>query len=162
MATVPRLRADRLKRARTRAKLSRSDLARKIGLLTDDLPQDPRERDNVLSAARIRIRQWEIGAEQPRPRMLQALADALSVPTLWLLEGDQQHPTLAALRLKAGMSLTAMCEATGVAYGTYYRLETGQRVSLPATDVIASIAAALQTTTEDVVAAIRNTRSGMH
>jgi Predicted transcriptional regulators len=72
-----------------------------------------------------RISAWERGIEQPGPVYIPLLAAALGVDPFELLVGGRAQPTLQTLRLAAGLSLTALAEASGVSYSRCQRFEQG-------------------------------------
>src|SRR4051794_36722947 len=52
-----------------------------------------------------RIRLWELGLEQPQPRLVPRLARALGLSPWELLNADEKAPSLADLRVAAGLTL---------------------------------------------------------
>lgn len=79
-----------------------------------------------------RISRWELGTSVPRPDFLVKLAAALEIPTLQLIRLDGSVADLRALRLKAGLSVSAVAAAAKVAVPTYYVWERGRGSHLPA------------------------------
>lgn len=90
-----------------------------------------------------RVSEWERGDLHPHPRHLLALARALDVAPLALLDCDPQDPPLTALRLAAGLTLRDVEERAGVPYASYRRLESGLNRRGPTAAVLDALAAAL-------------------
>ena len=109
-------------------------------------------------AGRLRVGQWERGLEQPQPRYIPRLAAALHLDALELLDVDAQKPPLQALRLAAGLTLTEVAAATGMAYSTYYRLENGLVRANPHPETTDAVAHALGRGTTDILRAIAQAR----
>ncbi|WNV75298.1 helix-turn-helix transcriptional regulator [Geodermatophilus sp. DSM 44513] len=137
----PLLRSDRLLEARKAAGMTREDLARTLGL---------------SGPARVRV--WELGLERPRPRFVPRLAAALGVEPLHLLDADPQDPSLAALRVAAGLATNEM-GAPGLSVMTYARLEDGRPGTEPSPGVVIAVAEVLGVAATRVEAAIRRSRS---
>src|SRR3954466_11401290 len=110
----------------------------------------------LSSPARIRV--WETGLERPRPRFVPRLAVALGVDPLYLLDVHLDDPSLAALRLAAGLA-TNEVTAPGLSVMTYVRLEDGRPGADPSVKVIAAIADVLGVDGSRVEAAVRRSRS---
>lgn len=106
--------------ARQAAGLSRRDVADRLGVSQPD-----------------RIRIWEEGLEEPRPPMIPRLAGLVAMDSMSLLSGTGEPPSLAALRLAAGLSRAdVVAAATTLTTMTYHRLDTGtgaRRLPDPAT-----------------------------
>jgi hypothetical protein len=102
---------------------------------------------------------WERGAEQPRPRFVPALAAALELEPLELLDVDPADPPLSALRLAAGLSLPDMQRVAAVPVMTYQRLERGIGSAQPRDDTVGAVATALGVTPDHVRAAIGRARN---
>jgi hypothetical protein len=103
----------------------------------------------------LRISLWERGSEQPRPRFVPALAAALGVEPLELLDVNPTDPPLWALRLAAGRSLPGMQAAAGLPVMMYQRLERGVGSTEPRPGTVEAVATALGVSPERVRAAIR-------
>lgn len=130
---VPRFRGDRLAAAREAAGLSRSQLAATVGLAASD-----------------RVRVWETGVDQPVPRLIPQLAAAVHVSVWDLLDAEPEQPSLAALRLAAGLSLEEMCAASGLSFSKYRRLERGIGIQVPDETAIAQVSQTLGVPAEQV------------
>lgn len=137
----PRFRGDRLADARRRNGLSQADLARVVG-----------------AAGRERISQWERGFERPQPRQLRAVADALGIDPLELMDVDVEARTLRDIRVAAGLSLREAQEIVGLPYTTYYRLESGAGVARPSEQSIRDVATALAVSEAVVRSAVERSR----
>lgn len=95
--------ASRLHQLRTARGWSMSRLARAGGL-----------RPNQIGM-------WEAGIYQPSPPSLRALARALDVDPLTLINGgDPQHPVLHHLRIRAGLSRPDLARRLGVSRATIH------------------------------------------
>ena len=114
--------------------------------------------DGVGVALQARISQWERGVEQPSARFVAALADALHVTPLEILNVDISDPPLSALRLAAGLSMADVVRIAGIPYATYNRIENGKVRSEPAAELLISLASALSVTTECVRLSISRAR----
>lgn len=136
-----RLRGDRMAELRRAAGLRQSDLAAQLGTLDR------------------RVGEWERGEQQPRPHYLVALAAALDVDPLELLDVDLAAPPLLALRLAAGMTLRELAEASGIPFSSYRRFERGVGRAAPGGDVVAALASALGVTPQQVQRAAACSRS---
>jgi transcriptional regulator with XRE-family HTH domain len=122
------------------ANLSRDDIARALGL---------------SSPARVRL--WESGLENPRPRLVPAMASLLKIEPLDLFDVDPDDPPLAALRLAAGRPTTDMA-VPGMSVMTYVRMEDGRSSSEPQAEVVSNLAALLRVEEPVVRSAIRRSR----
>ncbi len=120
-----RLRGDRMAELRKAAGLRQGDLAAQLGT-----------RDR-------RVGEWERGEQQPRPQYLLAIAAALNVAPLELLDVDPQDPPLLALRLAAGLTLRELAAASGIPFSSYQRLELGISRGEPSAAAAAALASAL-------------------
>lgn len=127
-----RLRGARLAALRRAAGLVQSDLAVHLGTVDR------------------RVGEWERGEQQPRPHYLVAIAAALDVDPLELLDVDPQDPPLLALRLAAGMTLRELAEASGIPFSSYRRFERGVGRAAPGGDVVDALASALGVTPQQV------------
>ena len=135
----PRFRGDRLRAAREAAGLTRKDLTLALGL-----------------SSPLRISQWEREFERPQPRYVPALAAALNVEPLHLLDVDPQDPPLAAIRIAAGKNITEM-RADGMSFMTYQRIEDARPGVDISESVIAVIGDLLTIDRASVDAAVRRT-----
>jgi transcriptional regulator with XRE-family HTH domain len=115
----------RLRAARERAGLTQSALA---------------EAAQVQPTA---IAQWETGRRVPQVDTVRALADALRLAPVDLLDVDPDHdPTLQQLRAGGGLSQAQAAAAAGLPRTTYSMIERGENVTLSPADATA-IAGAL-------------------
>ena len=135
-----RLRGDRVAELRKAAGLLQTDLAAELGT-----------RDR-------RVGEWERGEQQPQPRSVPALAAALQVDPLELLDVDPDDPPLLALRLAAGLTLTEVVDASAVPYSTYRRLEGGLVRGEPVAAVVKALAPVLQVTVAKLLRALQRSR----
>lgn len=126
-----------LRAAREKAGLTQHELARVVG-----------------AAGGERISRWELGTSVPRPDFLVKLAKALEIPTLRLIRLDGDVADLRALRLKAGLSVSAVAAAAKVAVPTYYAWEQGRGTHLPAAGSLEPMAHVLGEPVGVVAAAI--------
>jgi transcriptional regulator with XRE-family HTH domain len=115
--------------------------------------------DAIGVSSGLRISMWERGAEQPRPRFVPALAAALELVPLELLDVDPADPPLSALRLAAGLSLPDIQAVAAVPVMTYQRLERGIGSAEPREDIVRAVATALGVTPDRVRAAIDRART---
>lgn len=79
---------DRIRKAREHAGLTQSALAEALGVAAGT------------------IQRWEKGALNPRPKALEALAEATGVSLDWLLQGDSASPSEAPSTLPDRIVLT--------------------------------------------------------
>ncbi|MBM0127339.1 helix-turn-helix domain-containing protein [Pimelobacter simplex] len=107
----------------------------------------------VGAAGGERISRWELGTSVPRPDFLVKLAKALDIPALRLIRFDGDVADLKALRLKAGLSASAVAAAANVAVPTYYAWEQGRWTVRPGTASLAPMAHLLGESVEVVTAA---------
>lgn len=105
---LPRFRGDRLLEAREAAGLSREAVTLALGLSTP-----------------LRIKMWEAGFERLQTRFIPALAAAVNVEPLVLLDVDPDDPPLAALRIAAGI-VTGRMGTAGMSVMSYQRIESGR------------------------------------
>ncbi|NHA01183.1 helix-turn-helix domain-containing protein [Nocardioides sp. W3-2-3] len=125
-----------LRAARESAGLTQHELARVVG-----------------AAGGERISRWELGTSVPRPDFLVKLAKALDIPTLRLIHLDGEVADLKALRLQAGLTVSALAAATNVAMPTYYAWEQGRWTRRPGPDTLEPMARALGEPIDAVAAA---------
>lgn len=107
----------------------------------------------VGAAGGERISRWELGISAPRPDFLVKLAKALDIPALRLIRFDGDVADLKALRLKAGLSASAVAAAANVAVPTYYAWEQGRWTIRPEAASIEPMARILGESVEVVTAA---------
>lgn len=129
-----------------------AELRKAVGLLQTDLAEQLGTRDR-------RVSEWERGEQQPHPRHLVAIAQALAVEPLSLLDVDQQDPPVLALRLAAGLTLQELSEASGVPQTSYLRLETGVSRGQAPDAVLQALAAALGVPREQLHRAVVRSRA---
>jgi transcriptional regulator with XRE-family HTH domain len=96
-----------LQRLRWEAGLTRSEVARRVGVW-----------DSASVAA------WERGRHQPAPANVPLLAAALRVEPLDLFEVTD-IPSLSVLRRAAGLTLTQLAAKAGLSYARCQRIENG-------------------------------------
>jgi len=130
-----------LRAARESAGLTQHELARVVG-----------------AAGGERISRWELGTSVPRPDFLVKLAKALDIPTLRLIHLDGEVADLKALRLQAGLTVSALAAATNVAMPTYYAWEQGRWTRRPGTETLEPMARALGEPIDAVAAAFDESR----
>lgn len=133
---APRFRRELLAELRERAGLTRTELARRVGVASGE-----------------RIGSWERGIDQPSAPYLPRLAQALGVEPIELLDVDVKAPTFTALRYVAGLTIEDLAKAVGVRYGVMQRIDRG--VVEPPDDLVKRLAAALGFKPAQVVAAHR-------
>lgn len=129
-----------------------AELRRAAGLLQTDLAEQLGTRDR-------RVSEWERGEQQPRPRHLVAIARALSVEPLSLLDVDQQDPPVLALRLAAGLTIEELSRVSGVPRTTYLRLEAGVGRSEAPENVLQALASGLRVPQRQLRRALRRSRA---
>lgn len=129
-----------------------AELRKALGLLQTELAEQLGTRDR-------RVGEWERGEQQPQPRHLVALARALAVDPLSLLDVDQQDPPVLALRLASGLTLKELAETSGVPQTTYLRLETGVGRSATPVTVLEPLAAVLGVTRARLHRAVVHSRA---
>lgn len=115
-----------LRAARERLGLTQHQLARQVGV-----------------AGGERISRWELGLDEPRPHLLARLARILNTPALDLLDVDDAHRDLKALRYCAGLSVTDLAATVHVSARSYTRWESGTWVRPPSEHNLRAIARAL-------------------
>jgi transcriptional regulator with XRE-family HTH domain len=130
-----------LRAARESAGLTQHELARVVG-----------------AAGGERISRWELGTSVPRPDFLVKLAKALDIPTLRLVHLDGDVADLKALRLQAGLTVSALAAASNVAMPTYYAWEQGRWTRRPGVETLEPMARALGEPIDAVVAAFDEAR----
>jgi transcriptional regulator with XRE-family HTH domain len=130
----------RLAAARLAAGMTQEQLARSIG------------------SDQTRVSEWERGLFSPRPEQVPALAAAVGVNPLQLLDIQPEGPELEALRLAAGLSLQAIAAAVGTSVSRYRRMERGERLQAPPEDLIDRLSSVLAVPSGTVRAAIEVAR----
>lgn len=131
-----------LRQARLNAGLTMSEVAEVVG---------------VADGARIGA--WEHGLEQPHPRFIPKLAKVLNLPVMALLMGKGLTPSLADLRLTKGLTLTELASSAGIPRTTCHRLEQGVRTRAPDQATLSALAAALDSSSDAVLAAVARARA---
>ncbi len=132
-----RLRGDELAALRRQAGFSQVELASSLGV------------------SNTRVSEWERGdVSRPHPRQLLAIADAVGVDALRLLDCDPTDPPLLALRLRAGLSLHEVAERTALPYSNYRRLEQGLRRRVLPQTMLEALAVAFGVSAGEVQRAI--------
>lgn len=105
------------------------------------------------------VKEWESGRRVPQVDTVAALARALHVTPLDLLDHDaDQALTLKQLRAAAGLSQQRTAELAGLLRTTYSQIERGETVTLSADDA-AAIGRALNVDPDEVRAARTSSRA---
>ncbi len=130
-----------LEAARTALGFSHGELAERIG------------------AAPSQVWQWERRNGRPPVRYAARLALILNLPAEDLLAGPVVPPTLAELRLDAGVSIPGIFAATGVQPRLYRSLENGTAATAPKETVLLALAALLGVAPQEVRAAVEQSRA---
>lgn len=131
----------RLRSARAAASLTRGALAAAANVHEDEL------------------KKWETGRRVPQVDTVAALARALNISPLALLDrGADQALTLQQLRTVAGLSQQRTAELSGLLRTTYSQIERGETVTLSEPDA-AAIGRAFGADTAEVLAAQAASRS---
>jgi HTH-type transcriptional regulator, cell division transcriptional repressor len=126
----------KLAAARLAAGMTQEQLARSIG------------------SDQTRVSEWERGLFSPRPEQVPALAVAVGVKSLELLDIQAEGPDLEAFRLAAGLSLQAIAAALETSVSRYRRMERGERLEPPPEDLVERLADVLSLTSSAVRMAI--------
>jgi transcriptional regulator with XRE-family HTH domain len=128
---------------------------------------DPRRLRDARTAARLtqtalaeaadvplqQVKEWEAGRRVPQVDNLAALARALQVSPLDLLDRDADRDlTLQELRAAAGLTQQQAASRAGLLRTTYSQIERGETVGVSPADATA-IGAALAVAEADVLAA---------
>ena len=92
-------------------------------------------------------------------RYLPAMAAALHMEALSLLDVDEQDPPLSALRMAAGLTVPEVVEASGIPYTTYYRVESGGVRGEPPTRLTKAVAHALRISPARLELAVARSRA---
>jgi len=104
----------------------------------------------LVGVDRQRVWAWESGRATPGPSRLLVLAAAVGVDPLQLLRLDPDHPPLAGLRLRAGLTRTQLAKRAGLPRSTVDRLDRqGRRSALPA-EMADQLASALGVSADEV------------
>lgn len=104
-----------LRDARRRASLTQHDVARRVGV-----------------AGGERISRWELGTSEPRPSVLRRLAEVYGVGVDDLLTvAARQRLDVRRLRLRAGLSVRELAEASHMSVASLKRWENGQIARTP-------------------------------
>lgn len=119
-------------------------------------------RGALAAAAEVHeneVKEWESGRRVPQVVAVAALARALHISPLDLLDRDGDRDlTLQELRATAGLTQQRAAEAAGLLRTTYSQLERGETVILSPADA-AAIAGALGTDPDRVRAAHASSRA---
>lgn len=116
-----------LRDARVRANLTQHDAARRVGV-----------------AGGERISRWELGTSEPRPSVLRRLAEVYGVGVDDLLTVEaRQRLDVRRLRLRAGLSVRELAEASHMSVASLKRWEKGQIVRNPNPDALEPVAQSL-------------------
>jgi transcriptional regulator with XRE-family HTH domain len=107
-----------------------------------------------IGSDQARVSEWERGLFSPRPGQVPALAGAVGVDPLQLLDIDSQGPELEALRLAAGLSLQTIAAAVGTSVSRYRRIERGARLEDPPGELVERLASVLSVPPGTVRAAV--------
>lgn len=111
----------------------------------------------LTGQARPNLIAWEQGRHRPTPRLLVALAQALDLDPLELLDVTEDTATLPDLRGRAGLATVDVAEHLGVHPTTYRRLERG--LAPLTADTAATLAALFGTTPNRIIDAYRLARA---
>jgi len=106
-----------------------------------------------------RVGAWEHGLEQPHPSFIPKLAKAVSLPATALLVGKGMKPGLADLRLAKGLTITELAANAGIPRTRCHRLEQGIGTRTPDKATLSALSSALDSTSDDVLAAIARVRA---
>lgn len=129
--------AGKTRQARLKIGLSRTELARAVG----------------VSAATIKA--WETGRRTPQPTVLHSLAHTLRVPVESLLNPRVQVDDLARMRESSGLTLTGAAERLGLAMHVLKAVERGKRLPPDPT----AMRRLYRVTSAELAQAARNTTS---
>ena len=107
-----------------------------------------------IDSDQTRVSEWERGLFSPRPEQVPALAAAVAVKPLELLDIPAEGPDLEAFRLAAGLSLQAIAAAVETSVSRYRRMERGERLEPPPDDLIDRLADVLSLSSDTIRTAI--------
>lgn len=130
-----------LRVARERARLTQSDLARKIGVVGGE-----------------RVSRWELGRSQPRPDLLVRMAQELGIRPRQLVSTAGSVPDLRALRLAAGLDAYEVARAVHLSLPTYRKWEQGRWGRLPTAATMTALAKAVRSSPAEVERAFESAR----
>jgi transcriptional regulator with XRE-family HTH domain len=102
-----------------------------------------------------RILAWERGAVEPNPRILLALAQALTVEPMQLLLLPH-GVDLQALRLASGRSPADMAQSVHVSLPSYLEWETGRSLPLDNDRILSALSRTLRCSSNQIVGALSN------
>lgn len=127
-------RGDVLAAARAERKMPLTHLARAIGV------------------HKAQVQRYEHGKQTPSPSKIRELSSVLEIPVGELFHADSTPPSLADLRVLAGMNQRELAERAGLGEDSVRRVELGQQ---PATvEMVSALAAALAVKADTVVKAL--------
>lgn len=113
-------------------------LRRERGLSHDALTE-------IVSMSRPDLIAYEKGRKRPGVDRLAVLAKGLNVDPWALTTADPSAPTLADLRVRAGLTRSALAETLGMPRGTWDAIERGRRELRP--EIATQAAQAIQQAT---------------
>lgn len=133
-----------LRDARRRVNLTQHDAARRVGV-----------------AGGERISRWELGTSEPRPAVLRRMAEVYGVTVDDLLtEQARQRVDVRRLRLRAGLSVRELAEATHMSVANLKRWENGQITRTPASETLEPVARSLAVSVHELQQALEQSRLG--
>jgi DNA-binding XRE family transcriptional regulator len=134
----------RLTALRTAKGLSKQELAHLVG----------------EKVSRQTIYKYEAGYSVPSPGRVLKLAQALEAHPAELIGADRDNPTLADLRIFHGLEIKALAAKAGLRYegGIVHLVDRGLGPEVLSDDMAERLAAALETTPEQVRAAYERSR----
>lgn len=91
---------------------------------------------------------------EPNPRMLRALAEALSVEPVQLLSLPNGFD-LKALRLVSGLSAADLANSAHVSLPSYHEWESGHSLPLANSRILSALARRLDISTAEIVSALK-------
>jgi transcriptional regulator with XRE-family HTH domain len=101
-----------------------------------------------------RILDFERGAREPNPRMIVALAEALTREPMQLLLLPN-GVDLEALRLVSGLSAADVATSAHVSLGSYLQWEAGHSLPLANERILSALARRLKVSTVEIVDALK-------
>lgn len=132
-----------LREARLQANLTQHDAARRVGV-----------------AGGERISRWELGTSEPRPAVLRRLADVYGVSVDDLLTSEaRQRRDVRRLRLRAGLSVRELAEATHMSVANLKRWENGQIKRVPSPKTLEPLARSLAVSVPELQKALDQSRA---
>jgi len=97
---------------------------------------------------------FEQGAKEPNPRMLRALAEALSVEPVQLLFLPNGLD-LKALQLVSGLGAADLASSAHVSLSSYHEWESGHSLPLANSRILSALARRLNVSTAEIVSALK-------